>query len=467
MDEVVAFTGERKRLGDGLPIPAEDEDAPDSLKKLRAIYHEQNKTLTAEFETAREKLLPAYTEKLKELESTLTKGGRISDALLVKAHREALGSEAAPMAPAPTVTGTPDGPVPAAPAPRPKVDDRKAAEWILANFKEHRIFADGKLVSTPAELPTNRFKLNSVAFDGGTNYTGAAPLDGKLLMENLGGLEGLAYFGPASHPDLKNEDIAVVATFQNLEKLKLTKLTAINDDFVDHLVGLRNLKSLEINECPGITGARFDIWQNPQVESLSFYRGKIDDSGIAALADFKKLRSLNVNGHYGITDASVPVIRLLPSVEKLYISATAITPEALATAPFPRVTSLACNRLSGRDLKDITPVIAPAFPALIEIQLTHEIRTPEDLAALAHFKKLRRVTTAGYVEEDAWLGLLELRDLEYFTHYLNEEPISDAALTALAQLKKLKQIDIGPAPPNPAALAAFKAARSDVKITTD
>lgn len=466
LDEVVAFTGERKRLGDGLPIPAEDEDAPDSLKKLRAIYHEQNKTLTAEFEAAREKLLPAYTEKLKELESTLTKGGRISDALLVKAHREALGSEAAPIAPAPTVTGTPGGPVPAAPAPRPKGDDRKAAEWILANFKEHRIFTGNQLVRTPADLPGGRFAVTSIAFDG-PNYTGATPLTGAMLMENLGGLEGLGYLGVAGFPDLKDDDLAFIATIGSLEKLKLTKLPSIGDGVLDHLAGLRSLKILEIDELREFTGLRLALLKDLPLKELKIFKSNLNDDGVGAIGHFQSLRLLMVGGNREVTDASLPAIRALPSLESLLIGGTGITPEGLASVPMPKVTYLSCNGLGERPLKEIATLVAKAFPNVSRIQISYFVRTQEDLASLAHFKKLRALENSGTISENAWPGLLELPDLEEFKHWLTATAISDSALTALAQLKRLKQIDIGPAAPNPAALAAFKAARSDVKITTD
>lgn len=466
LDEVVALTGEQKRLEDGLPIPATDDDAPEALKKLRAIYHQHCDTLNADHESAKAKLLPAYIAKLQELETTLTKAGRIPDALLVKAHREGLGSGVVPMAPAPTVTATPAATSPATPAPRAKGDDRKAAEWILANFKEHRIFAGNQLVRSAADLPGGRFALTSIAIDG-RHYNGVTPLDGAALMENFGGLEELISLSLGSFDNVNDADLAFVATLSDLEKVALRKIPGITDGVINHVMGLSSLRELEIAEAGQFGGTRLGIWKNSPLEELKIFKSNLSDDGVAALSGFKNLRLLMVGGNLAVTDSSLAAIRTLPSLESLLIGGSGITPEGLASVPMPKVTYLACNGLGNRPLKEIATLVANAFPNVSRFQIGYVVQTNEDLASLAHFKKLKALENGGTINENAWPGLLELRDLEKFKHWSTATAISDAALTALAQLKKLKQIDIGPAAPNPAALAAFKEARPDVKITTD
>ena len=88
--------------------------------------------------------------------------------------------------------------------------------------------------------------------------------------------------------------------------------------------------------------------------------------------------------------------------------------------------------------------------------------TPEDLAALAHFKDLKVLTNAGTIKDEALRGLLELRGLQTYQGF--STGISDAALQTQAQLKKLKTLRYGTQPPSEAALAAFKKARTDVKV---
>jgi len=466
LEEVLALTQEQKRLADGLPIPEEEDGAPESLKKLRAIYHEESARLAAEREAGKAVLLPAYTEKLKELESTLTKADRIPEALEVKNYREGLAMETAPAAPVVATMPVPTAPMTStanATVARVKGDDRKAAEWILANWKEHRVFAGNTLIKGPADLPSGRFELTSIRI-AGEMYTGALPLDGGELLQNLGGLEKLTSLALRGFPTLTDSDFAFISTLESLVDLKLGDNSGITDEVLEHLVGLRVLKILHIAESKGFTGAKLVRLGTSPIEELQLFKCGIDDGGIAGLAGFKKLRILLVNGEK-VSDATLPVIRDLPALESLFVASTKITPARLADVPMPRVTQLGCNALAGLPLKDIAPQVAPAFPNVARFQISYTVRTAEDFASLAHFKKLKALSNAGSIEDAAWPGLLELRDLESFTHYSDATPISDAALTILAQLKKLKRLDIGSSPPTPAALAAFKAARPDVEIT--
>ncbi len=462
LEEVLALTQERKRLADGLPIPEAEDDAPDSLKKLRAIYHGQLARLTAEREASRAKLLPVHTEKLKELETALTKAGRIPDALEVKTYREGLAIAPVPVAPPPVTM--PPATTAQVPVPRIKGDDRKAAEWILANWKEHRIFAGNKLITDPTDLPPGRFHLTSIAISG-DHYTGAMPLDGDALLQHLGGLELVDSLKLDNFPPLTDGDFTFIATLESLATLGLDETRGITDAMVDHLVGLRKLKALSVSKCPGFTGAKLGLLTNLPLEGLGFFNSKVNDAGLAGIANFRRLEFLDLSGTKTVTDASLSTFRSLPGLKRLHIGATGITPVALASAPMPGITHLGCNEISGESLKEIAPRVAPAFPNLIRFDLTYNVRTPEDLAALAHFKKLRAVSHGGNVEDTAWPGLLELRDLESFTNYREATPLPAAALTTLVQVKKLKRIDTGSVPPAPADLAAFKAARPDVEIT--
>ena len=120
------------------------------------------------------------------------------------------------------------------------------------------------------------------------------------------------------------------------------------------------------------------------------------------------------------------------------------------------------NELAKLPLSEIAPKMAIVFPNAESFAFSHFASTPEDLAALAHYKKLKRLTLAGTVKDDAWPGLLELRELEVFQTFSGE--ISLTAWQALSRLKKLKVVRYGNKPPDAAALAAFKKERPDVKV---
>ncbi len=462
LDDVLALAQEQKRLADKLPIPEEQEGVPEALVNLRGIYHGQRVRLLADHEAAKAKILPAYVEKLKELESELTKGGRIPDALAVKTYREGLATGAPAVPTTMPVAGSP-APAPAvASVPKVKGDDRKAAEWILANWKEHRIFAESKQIESPDDLPSGRFELTSISLDGRFCKDGFVP-DVAAFQEHLGGLAGMRSLSLGSFEGVTDADLAFVAALGSLEELALRNMPIITDGVLSHFVGLKVLKKLKMSEIKEFSGVGLDQLAGLPIEELGFFKCRIDDPGVAGLVGFRKLRAVALNGE-NVSDVSLETIKSLPALEYLFISSTDITPEGLAKVDLQKVTNLSCNRISGKPLNEIVPLIGSTFPNVVSFQLGYDVRTPEELSALAHFPKLRYLTHSANVSETAWPGLLELRNLEIFVNYSDLTPLPDICLEVLSKLKRLRIVELGASPPSPAALAAFKAARPDVEI---
>ena len=94
LDDILAIQEDKKRLGEKLPVPDDDEKTPDALKKLRAIYRAELKKLEDSRTAAIAAVLPAYAGKLQELEVTLTKAGRFDEAKELRTYREALKADA-------------------------------------------------------------------------------------------------------------------------------------------------------------------------------------------------------------------------------------------------------------------------------------------------------------------------------------------------------------------------------------
>lgn len=101
LPEALAIEEDKKLIASRQPLPEkDDEKTPASLTKLHAVYRLESAKLAQQRTAAHAALLPAYTAKLKELESTLLKGDRLEDAKAVMEYREGLGAE-----PTPSVTG--------------------------------------------------------------------------------------------------------------------------------------------------------------------------------------------------------------------------------------------------------------------------------------------------------------------------------------------------------------------------
>ncbi len=479
LEDILAIEAEKKRLAARLPIPVADDDAePDALKKFRTIYRQQHAAITATREKSHADLLPPYTTKLKDLEAVLVKGDRVDDAKEVLAYRQSLGqgapvsplSGASPAADAPDSRNMPSGgsPVPSPAPPKVRGDDRKAMEWVMANWSTHRTWIRGsdgtdKIPRSAEDLPKGKVTITSIAIDG-RFYTGKQPLTQAMIQENLSGLADVRTLTLGSFPDLKDEDLTFIATLEKLVEIRLLDNRGLTDGALLHLAGLRQLKKLELSYVSAFTGKHLDQLARLPLEELNCFKCGLNDAGLAGITGLRNLKKVSIEAHKDITDASLPALRSLPALESLTLQATSITPQGLGSVPMPRIKLLGCNKISGLSLKDIAPSIADAFPNLTRLLISYEVNTPEDFAALAHFKKLEVISDYGTISDAAWPGLLELRSLLNFGHDTSTTPLPDAAFPVLAQLKKLKTLGLGEAAPSETALRAFKKLRPDVKV---
>lgn len=465
LEDILAVEAEKKRLTDKLPIPQTDDDKePESLKRFRGIYRQQLATITATRDKTHGELLPPYTAKLQALEATLVKNDRVDEAKEVLAYRQGLGTSA-PATPSPAIAATPSTPqppasMPATEAPKAKGDDRKAAEWILANWSDFRLFIDDHQgVSKAGGLPKGKFTIESIAIDG-RFYTGGT-LTAEALQV-LAGLQELKSFTMGNFPDLKNEDLAFINTLAGLEELSLSKMNC-TDALLGHLRGLKKLSKLNFGELPNLTGTGF-----AQLEELSAldwiinWKGGATDEGVAAMSKLPGITTLDIQSSPRVTNACIPHLRALLRLNTLLLTSTSITPDGFAGMPMPKITKLAANGMASMPLSELSASLAAIFPNVEVFSLSYFANTPEDVASLAHYKKLKILANAGVIKDEALPGLLELRELEAYQVYFNE--ISPATWQTLAKMKKLKRVRFGNKPPDAAALAAFKKERPDVKV---
>lgn len=350
--------------------------------------------------------------------------------------------------------------MPTTEAPKGKGDDRKAAEWILANWSDFRLFIDDhKGVSKTEGLPKGKFSIESIAIDG-RFYTGGT-LTGEALKV-LAGLQELKSFTMGNFPDLKDDDFAFLGTLSNLDELKFSKL-ACTDAMMTHLKDLEKLRAMEFGEMKNLTGTGFaQLQKNEKLERIIHWKGGMTDEGVAAIAKLSGLALLDLQSSPGVTNACIPHLREMNKLTTLYFTLSGITPEGFSGTPMPKINRLAANGLANLPLSKLSPEFAAIFPNVEVFSLSYFANTPEDVASLAHYKKLRVLANAGVIKDEALPGMLELRGLESYHAYLNE--ISPATWQTLAKMKKLKNIKTGNKPPDPAALAAFKKERPDVKV---
>lgn len=90
----LAIQTDQKLLATGSPIPDDDPITPESLRNIRAIYREQLSKLIEQRNANGVTLQEPYISKLKGLETTLTKTGRLEEAKEVSDYRVSLSAEA-------------------------------------------------------------------------------------------------------------------------------------------------------------------------------------------------------------------------------------------------------------------------------------------------------------------------------------------------------------------------------------
>ncbi len=97
LPEVLALEEDKKRIMSKMPLSEKDEETtPETVKKLRNVYRTESAKIALQRTAAFAALVPAYTAKLKALESTLTKTDRLVEAQEVMQYRDGLGTSVVP-----------------------------------------------------------------------------------------------------------------------------------------------------------------------------------------------------------------------------------------------------------------------------------------------------------------------------------------------------------------------------------
>lgn len=503
LDELLAIQQDQKRLTDKLPIPDDDEQTPEPLKKLRAIYRDQLAKLEAQRAASHAALLPAYTTKLRQLEATLTKADRIAEALEVKTHREgmaqggqveapAAASTAAPMTAKAPANGEQPPSVPAAASvPKIKGDDRKAAEWVLSVGGNVTLFAGGRelVVNDAASLPPGKFEVLKVFLKFFEGKQPAAPITDLLA---LAGLQGLKELNTAGVKSLADEHLAVL---RSLPSLRVAYFNAGNltDAAFAHLAAAPMLAIIHFGDQPRITGtglaslAKRDTLVHLNIQGC---RG-LSDEGFAELAQLRQLQVLFVDST-PFKDVHLPVLDGMKQLRDLEVKGCAVTSGGLASRKaLAGLKTLAMSLTSGEG-GSTAANLGKACPALGNLIITGRSSgaplVAEDTAPLGALPKLRElklyspgISAAAVAGISGMPGLQVLRFgyLKFTDECLppmlshkglqeidfGEALISDAGLLGLAQMKSLKQIKIKGCPQlTPAGMDAFKKKRPDVKV---
>lgn len=492
---LLAIQADKKLLTEKQPLPEDDDKTPEALKKLRSIYRGQFSKITEQRTSNAAALLTPYAVKLKELEARLTKADRIAEAQEVLTYREGLKADvlpaAAPVAASKSVEpATPtmkDAPASTAKAGTklPKGDARAAAEWVLGIGGQIMLLSDGekRTISKIEDLPPRRLGAYGILLDGNQgNVKTVTDTD----MNRFAGQEELQEV-ILRGISLTESGIRFMGTCPNITLVNLGDIR-INENWMAHFKGLRQLQTLEITGKTGYQGQGLEQLALLPIENLRLYRSNLNDQGLAAIKDYKAVKALNLEDTE-VTDAGLADLAGLSQLKALNAGVTQVTAQGLEHLKGIDLDQFGFGK-SNESLTSDLPRAGKLFPNVTYFLLPRNLSYgAQDIALLGRtFPKLNNILTYSLdFGDDACAGLVEVPGLTNLS-IINAGKITDAGLASIAKLKSLqsltlqgcqmtdrglelflgrkslKNLFIHSAPVTDAGLAAFKKERPDVRV---
>jgi hypothetical protein len=293
--------------------------------------------------------------------------------------------------------------------------------------------------------------------------------DFDKLARHFGGLHSVRSF---SGPGITGAQVAAIRVWPNLETVVLSR---VNDEGADHLVGLANLKFVDLSwseisdagikklaEIKTLTTLKLrrtkitdkalaDIGRLPHLEALDVSRCAVTDEGVRSLTGCKLTR-LDLRDTK-ITDRGVELLKGMTTLEDLDVTSTRTTNEALAYLKgIPRL------RVSGLpktvapaipdDPKDMAALVAAGAMATLDGDTgnVEDLACPEcpaPAAWAAHLKGLHSLKTLWLPRSTVDADMVHIRGLASLEGLvLGGAKISDKGLASVAALTHLRGLDV-------------------------
>ncbi|MBI5758088.1 MAG: SUMF1/EgtB/PvdO family nonheme iron enzyme [Planctomycetales bacterium] len=359
---------------------------------------------------------------------------------------------------------TPDAPIDHA-------AERKAAEWALSVGATVELVPQSgemtiSLSGENGELPVEPFALKVA-----TMFSKPAVTDDELArLRGCRRLQTLLLFGtPVTGFGLSH--LADVRTLTNLD----LSTNALSDTGLATVATFTQLRSLNLTSNRGLTDAALaHLRPLAQLETLWLDDLNITDAGVRSLSELHRLRRLHLATGPELTDIGVTqLIRQNAALELLAIADDSGRRTLAPLAQAPRLQSLL---ISGNQLPPTGLTVLQALPELRSLEIRTPLK-PDELVRVSELSQLRRV-------------------LLRFLHGNSPSP-GDEAFTTLARLPLLEEIDISGTQPSPSdtvlekwaaiphlksvslnhnedkrrytsdGIAAFRKARPDVQLNID
>lgn len=180
------------------------------------------------------------------------------------------------------------------------------------------------------------------------------------LIEELVQLRELSLFGtPVTDASLDS-----IAKLPRLIKLRLRQ-TAVKGENAEALARMP-VVDLELAETEFSNAGMPSVAAMPSLQMLNLWSTKVDDDGVQWLRGKEPLRSLNLDNLPGVTDRSLDVIATLLNLEFLHLGKTAVTPAGLSKLEgLRKLKTLHITRLGASDAEK--EALLRSMPSITEL----------------------------------------------------------------------------------------------------
>jgi hypothetical protein len=240
-----------------------------------------------------------------------------------------------------------------------------------------------------------------------------------VVAYGLGDLTALPAKTPAirlENREVRDNDLAGLARFTNLQVLDLVTCDDITDRGLRRLAGLKSLRSLTLSG-EQLSGTGFRRLQElPALTNLTVYSCEhLTDRGIAALSEMKHLTELSLLSAEALTDSQLADLAKLTALRKL-------------------------NLWGGGGITDAGLTHLSMLPNLEELSFSKSRSvTPRGIACLVRLTSLRDISMGDMpLGDDAMPPRSRIKSLEYVL--MNRLEITDQGIQSLCNLTQLKRL---------------------------
>ncbi|MDA1053190.1 MAG: protein kinase [Planctomycetota bacterium] len=315
--------------------------------------------------------------------------------------------------------------------------EQRALNWILSVGGTAKVRKDGQTVSVASDSARLAAPFEVIEVDISNRLT-AVTDDGLANLAGLKSVEGIT----AHHCDISDVGLSQLRGLTSLKRLDLDG-TKVTDEVIEFLR------------------------QNRELDQLHLLRTRVTPNVLQHVAVFPRLSMLNV-GHLRYTDESLKALTQLPALYYVTVHESWINLTAIEALQQSKITVLGVDG----NLDDEQVTLITRLSNLKQVNVSGN--TKLSVAALSHLGELPKLATLSFMNStmtdahvEALSRLPRLTTISLYYYGPKGFDITDAGLDHLARLPDLKLLNLFHTKVTPQGLAAFRQKLPNCVVVTD